>query len=778
MTGRAIAAVAAAALLVLAGCTGGGTTTTAPGETTTVPDHGTTSAPDGTPADTGDTDSSDGDGSTGSDGDSSDGDGAGASGDGSGSTGSGDGGENDGSDPFALSLPNTSSVDATAGTVRAEVVETARSVAEYRVVVNQTIRTEANNVVQRATVNQSVAVERESPVYRVESIRVVQGRTISTAQYLVNGTVYSRSPVNVQQFGAEWTALNASNATESLREQDLLRRARQDLENASLSVEGGTTLDGTDVFVLRTDVNGSDFAEARGFGNTSTVHNVTGVYYLGQSDGRLHRYDLAINWTLSLSGREADQRIRATQRFTYPDVSVSLPSEATGAVDITDQVRDDTENETDGDESTGDTSTNETDDGGTAGDTTTNETDDGGTDADDGTASDDADGIAVRNGTLAVDPDRQFHRVEAELGVNVTDPRAVVIEEPLNESDFDDERDGDTEEDGDENGTDRLSPREVFGLDAESLLGTNVSVGPLTIPYRQVAEVRVSGLGNVYLRSSPSMPEPFVRLLATHEFVHYVQLQSGATAEVNGATDLTTDGRFVRRAILEGAATFTTDSILRANDSVSVTNSDLYAGIEAAVDPGSRNAYGKSQYVEGREYVDSRIDDPADLSQVYDSPPSTSEQVLHGLAPGSEPPAPLNVSADPGEGYVVAASDRTGEAYLRHVLANGVTLPRASAAAAGWGNDTLLTLRPTDGTNASYVWIHRWDDADEAGEFAAVVEAYLQEFGTERDGTTLLSGRPATLRRPGERTTALVVAPESLQDRLSVTVDGRTITVT
>lgn len=347
----------------------------------------------------------------------------------------------------------------------------------------------------------------------------------------------------------------------------------------------------------------------------------------------------------------------------------------------------------------------------------------------------------------------------------MTDPEAVIVEEPSPPAG------------GTDSGSDRRTLAGLLGLEAASMRGTNVSLGSYEVPPGWIAEVRVGGLGNVYLRSSPAMPTEVVRLLTTHEFVHYVQLQNDRFTLVNRATDGTTDGRYAARATTEGAAVVATDAVLDRYVPGGPRNSELYAGVADAVPPGSANAYGNGRYVNGAAYVAGRVDDPANLSRVYEHPPTTSEQVLHGVAPGVEPPANLSVTVATDGEYVVAGTDRKGEAYVRHALANGVDWDRARAAAAGWGNDTVRTLQPAGGGNLSYVWIQRWDDADEASEFAAAAADYLDARGATENGTATLNGVPATLRTPGDRTTALVIGPEPLQDRTSVAVEGQRVVV-
>ncbi|MFB6121298.1 MAG: hypothetical protein ABEJ68_09305 [Halobacteriaceae archaeon] len=266
------------------------------------------------------------------------------------------------------------------------------------------------------------------------------------------------------------------------------------------------------------------------------------------------------------------------------------------------------------------------------------------------------------------------------------------------------------------------------------------------------------------------------RWVLAHEFVHYVQFQRNAGERVGAAVPATTDGRYVQRSVLEGAAVFTTDAYIAAHAPDQPPNAALYRDLNETLVPGSLAWHYNLAYVEGREYVASRVAGPTALGAVYDRPPTTSEQVIHGLPPGAEPAPPLNLTADGGD-WRVAATDRLGEAFVRTALAGTLDVGRASRAAAGWGNDTLLTFRRAGVANGSYAWVLRWDAPSEADEFASAMRDALAARGDAAGDGWRVAGVRAELRRADAQTTVLVAGNASFVNGTAVATDGG-VTVT
>ncbi|QCC51105.1 hypothetical protein [Halapricum salinum] len=649
----------------------------------------------------------------------------------------------DASTPAGTTAPT---VDASASEIQSTALESAQNVSRYEATVDGTIAVSANNVEQTIALQNELVIDRPATEYHRSLEQTVRGQTTTVDGYLVDETNYARSPQHARQYGSEWIETDVSgNATQLLDRYDILAQYRKALANASVAVDGATTSGDATLRRLQADLNTTSLDTTFQTGNRTTFTDASVTYWVDR-EGTIHRVNATFDQTTETSRTTTNRTIVSTIDFAYGDAPIDLPEEARSAVDITD------------DGESGEDPAGGSDDGS---DTDSGEGSDG-----DGTAESDGDdsAITVRGGDLAVDPDRTFKRVEAVLETNVTDPEAVVAQGPANLTRG--------------RGVDRRTLSDTLGLESASLAGTNVTLGSRDVPLSWLAEGRVDGVGNVYLHSAPGMGSGVTRLLTAHEFVHYVQLQNGRFESVNAGTDTTTDGAYAARATTEGAAVFTTDALLERYVPEGPRNVALYDGIAAAAPNGSLTAYGNSRYVFGTRYVDARIDDPAAIESVYQHPPTTSEQVLHGLAPGSEPPAPLTVTVETGSEYVLAGSDRKGEAYLRYALDNGVSTDRAVAAAAGWGNDTVRSLRPADGEGTtSYVWVQRWDTPGDATEFATVARDYLDSYGTVENGTTTLDGVPARFETLDDRTTALVIGSRDVQSAVTLRTDGGGVVV-
>ncbi len=304
------------------------------------------------------------------------------------------------------------------------------------------------------------------------------------------------------------------------------------------------------------------------------------------------------------------------------------------------------------------------------------------------------DAIAVRNGSLPADPTGVFGRLQRVLGTDVEPPASVVVASAGNGS----------------------APL-VGAAPSRFWTFVGVTARQPVEPVPTVENGYTTALGNVVLYPGESPTEAATARLLAHEFVHYVQFRTNGTTAVRRAVDpSTTDGRFVTRAVLEGAAVHAADAYVERYLPETRPNSALYPSVRAAYPPGSYQRYVTAGYVEGTEYVAERVDSPANLSAVYERPPTTSEQVIHGLSPDAEPARPLSVDvrAD-GSPFAAVGQDTMGEAFVRTMLAGGVNESAAAAAAAGWGNDRRIVVRSND--SVGYAWALRWDAPADAREF-------------------------------------------------------------
>lgn len=350
--------------------------------------------------------------------------------------------------------------------------------------------------------------------------------------------------------------------------------------------------------------------------------------------------------------------------------------------------------------------------------------------------------IAVEGGTLSLSPGTVFAHVERVMGVDVGAPNRIVLLDNASALPG-------------RNGTDVPRFYGLIGLDrGRGLNGT---------PFERMENGVTYPSGLIYIVTDPSETAGSTEWVLAHEFAHFVNLQLRRPTTLARHVDrFTTDGRYAVRAVREGAAVLTTDAYLaRYAPTVSQTAA-LYPRLLDAVPTGGLTRYGLSQYVFGYEYVAGRVDDPAALDAVFEHPPTTSEQVIHGYAPGTEPPVALNVTVVETDRYRRGGYDRMGEAFVRYALENGVSVERAASAAAGWGVDRLQYVRPRDGGNASYAWILRWDDAANATEFERAFEDSLDTLGTPRGDIWRLGNVTADVRTPTDRTSVILLGSRRL----------------
>jgi hypothetical protein len=243
--------------------------------------------------------------------------------------------------------------------------------------------------------------------------------------------------------------------------------------------------------------------------------------------------------------------------------------------------------------------------------------------------------------------------------------------------------------------------------------------------------------GTVVIYRDAETTDREVESTLAHEFAHVVQFN-----RLGGFPNSET---LAVQTVLEGAAELVE---WQYADRYGASNGRLmYSEYFSRFRPVSK--IGSAPYYFGAQWVRNHSDG-APLAGVFHDRPTTAEQVLHGLAPGSEPPRNLTVAGESGEYGIFAPSSptRKGEARLRFLLEYGLTPERAARAAAGWGNDRLLEFQSTAGDG--WAWVVRWDAASEAREFEHLFADYRANvsepvrLATVGDETTVLfSGRGA-----------------------------------
>ncbi|UPV75327.1 hypothetical protein M0R89_04490 [Halorussus limi] len=273
--------------------------------------------------------------------------------------------------------------------------------------------------------------------------------------------------------------------------------------------------------------------------------------------------------------------------------------------------------------------------------------------------------------------------------------------------------------------------------------------------------------------------ETGLAVVLAHEYGHAVQFSDPSLREsLTGPSDHSTDGRRTYRALVEGGAVFVADEYAdRYRPSADATG-------EMAREYRNESATGRfvrGPYWFGGRYFDRRLDSPANLSRVYRTPPNTTEQVIHGYAPRAEPPARLRVSVEKSDDFGVGNEDTAGELFVRDLLGARLTESRAAAAAAGWGNDRLVTLWNYDANESgqrNFVWALRWDDERNATQFSRAFADYADARGERLgDRRWRMADEQFRLVRASDRSVVLVVgAPETVR-KVRATADGGNVSV-
>jgi len=290
-----------------------------------------------------------------------------------------------------------------------------------------------------------------------------------------------------------------------------------------------------------------------------------------------------------------------------------------------------------------------------------------------------------------------------------------------------------------------------------------------------------TGIGSVYLDSKDES-------VLAHEFTHVALLRLTPEHPTSSA-----DETFARDAIVEGSAEY----VQRVYAARYLDREGALDGGELPNDPA--RAYVIAPYVLGYDYVDGQVNDASEVLGLHRYPPDTSEAIIHGLEPGSEPPAPLFVTAadrhlSTDAEWRYDGTRALGEIVLLLTLRTRLGDERAAEGAAGWGNDGVLTMVDGDDGEQAFVWVQRWDDRENASRFMTVGDEYVASdppYAPPGDGGNLgnlpqpefletvwgPTDETFEVQRVGPLTTALVVGPEGFAGDVSYERDGQRVRV-
>jgi hypothetical protein len=350
------------------------------------------------------------------------------------------------------------------------------------------------------------------------------------------------------------------------------------------------------------------------------------------------------------------------------------------------------------------------------------------------------DDVAVADGDLAVDEDRLFARTERLLGADV-EPGTVELRDLS----------------GAKGSTDAFTP-------VHAMLG----VGAVQLNRSRPAGITTRD-GEVYFDDSGADAWLVERRLV-HEFVHVVQFRDGWLDEVGSyETAVTRDFVMAYRSLAEGGAVYAADAYVERYDPGRPLQSALLTADYRAGDPAG-NRLVLAPYHFGVRYVRDRVDSPRNLASVYRPVPRTSEQVLHNLTPGSEPPMDLRVDVETGETFDREDTDRMGEMFLRVVLRAELDRERADAAAAGWGTDEWLTFADRGDDRWGLAWVTRWDSPGEATEFVDGLRRFV-------DGRVVETAAVFRVVELGDDTVVLLAGDHAFVEGATVSGGGESVSV-
>lgn len=369
--------------------------------------------------------------------------------------------------------------------------------------------------------------------------------------------------------------------------------------------------------------------------------------------------------------------------------------------------------------------------------------------------------IEVDGGTLPTDATVVFDRIEEVTGIDGRPPRRVVIEDPNELPNVD-------------------APRSTL----DRYLGFSAVESDLhgfATPTPEPGQVTLSA----------NLTADRTEAVLAHELYHVIWFQEDFSVYGN-RRNVTTQSVFLTVAIAEGAAVYVQQRYWErymAPESFEPAATNRRRYHEGT--PMRRTT--RAAYYFGYRYLDQRLESPRDLSAVYEDPPRTTEELIHQLPPGSEPPTDLSVDARSGDGWSLdprvepdarqfdryVSPDTRGELFVRHALQVGVNDTAAASAAAGWGNDALLAFQRSSDEARGFVWTLRFDDAANASEFESVFVDYLSNRG-QRDGAVWtmqdVDGVAFRIVAVDDRTVTLVIGPRPFAANTSVAVsDGRVV---
>ncbi len=236
------------------------------------------------------------------------------------------------------------------------------------------------------------------------------------------------------------------------------------------------------------------------------------------------------------------------------------------------------------------------------------------------------------------------------------------------------------------------------------------------------------------------MPDDVLQTTLVHELTHAFQDEETDLFAFYYGDNFNNDQLGARMSVIEGEATLVhmQSEFLAAGSDFVKSDVDLGQVLRdtreiAAVFGGAMDESLMFPYTTGssfmRDYV--RKHGWNEITRLYTSPPDSTEQVLCSekflSTKARDYPVTLGLADASklfGKSYRRLLSTSFGQYYLSLILRAKLAEPELAAelAAAGWDGDTIDFYREDGGTQASIVWLTRWDRPEDAEQFFNVYQ--------------------------------------------------------
>lgn len=226
-----------------------------------------------------------------------------------------------------------------------QAVEAIASIEKYSVEATET-RIVIGPQRQIIEIEQRADVDRADRRLYLAANRTAAGRTVAVDTYLVNETVYERSPAYVTQFSAEWIKVDTDgNFTRAFRVADPLTSQTRVLETASFEANGTETVGGRDAYRIETDSNPERLEEllaelvggpASAFNeSTYSIEDAAFTFWIATDTNRPLRVTGDLESQVATQGQQVTLQQSFAFEYDYETaVSIDLPDAASNAVSL------------------------------------------------------------------------------------------------------------------------------------------------------------------------------------------------------------------------------------------------------------------------------------------------------------------------------------------------------------------------------------------------------------------------------------------------------------